>query len=210
LRSRPQIGNHEDAPGGARRHHGKELQVPDRTESGRPVRNNGVLMERRTQYLLILGIVVITLCCAIGGYMFGLDLTYRELAAVKDRVLQLEPESLRLKRAIVDQNAELVELQSKLATTETALRAILPSENTYSVSPNQSLIVKGTHLTIGLIGLPANDSVNVNINGKQQKMTTGDVIHVALDGSTNCQVSVQSFDMFKAVLTASCAAAKPQ
>lgn len=167
-------------------------------------------MERRTQYLLILGIVVITLCCAIGGYMFGLDLTHRELAAVKERVQQLEPENQRLKRAIVDQNAKLVELQSKLATTETALHAIQPSDNTYSVGPNQSLMVKGTHLTIGLIGAPTNDSVNVNINGKQQKMTTGDVVHVALDASTNCQVGVQSFDMFKVVLTASCAAAKPQ
>ena len=65
-------------------------------------------------------------------------------------------------------------------------------------------------MTIGLIGLPANDSVNVNINGKPQKMTTGDVVHVALDASTNCQVGVQSFDMFKALLTASCASAKPQ
>ena len=184
--------------------------MTDRTESGRPVRNGGALMGRRTQYLLILGIVVITLLCAIGGYMFGLDLTYRELATVKERIEQLDPENQQLKRAIVDQNAKLVELQSKLATTETALHAILPSENTYSVSPNQSLIVKGTHLTIGLIGAPTNDSVNVNINGKQQKMTTGDVVHVVLDGSMDCQVGVQSFDMFTAVLTASCAAAKPQ
>ncbi len=184
--------------------------MPDRTELGRPVWNGGALMARRTRYLLILGIVVITLCCAIGGYMFGLNLTHRELAAVQERVQQLEPENQRLKRTIVDQNAKLAELQSKLATTETTLHAILPSENTYSVNPNQALIVKGTHLTIGLIGLPANDSVNVNINGKPQKMTTGDVVHVALDASTNCQVGVQSFDMFKALLTASCASAKPQ
>ena len=102
------------------------------------------------------------------------------------------------------------ELQDKLTSVQAALQAIMPSENTYNISPNQSMIVAGGHLTIGLIGSPTNESVNININGKQQLAATGDVIHIALDPSTTCQVGVQSFDMFKAVLTASCAAVKPQ
>ena len=65
-------------------------------------------------------------------------------------------------------------------------------------------------MTIGLIGSPTNESITLNVNGKQQKMTAGDVIHVSLDASTTCQVQIQSFDMFKAVLIASCAAVKSQ
>ena len=84
----------------------------------------------------------------------------------------------------------------------------MPSANTYNISPNQSLIVADGHLTIGLIGSPGNESVTLAINGKQQTVSAGQVITVAPDPSTNCQVQVQSFDMFKAVLTASCAAAK--
>ena len=43
-------------------------------------------------------------------------------------------------------------------------------------------------LTIGLVGSPTNESVNININGKQQKAVSGDVIHIALDSLTSCQV----------------------
>jgi hypothetical protein len=86
----------------------------------------------------------------------------------------------------------------------------MPSENTYGVSPNQSLIVADGHLTVGLIGAPANQSVNININGKQRPAAAGDVIDVAPDPSTSCQVRLQSFDMFKAIITATCTAMKPQ
>jgi hypothetical protein len=86
---------------------------------------------------------------------------------------------------------------------------ILPTENTYNINPNQSLVVANGRLTVGLVGSPTNDSVNLNINGKTQSAPVGAVITSVLDPSTTCQVGVQSFDMFKAVLTATCAAAKP-
>jgi hypothetical protein len=41
-------------------------------------------------------------------------------------------------------------------------------------------------------------------------VAAGDVIRVSPDPSTACQVQIQSFDMFKAVLVASCAATKSQ
>jgi hypothetical protein len=144
---------------------------------------------------------------AVAGYMFGLNLTYRDLAAVRQQLQVFQPENQRLKRAIIDQNAKLVDLEGKFAGVEATLRAIMPSENTYNISPNQSLIVADGHLTIGLVGSPTNESVNININGKQQKVVSGDVIHMALDTSTSCQVGVQSFDMFKAVVIATCGAA---
>jgi hypothetical protein len=66
------------------------------------------------------------------------------------------------------------------------------------------MIVASGRLTIGLIGPPTNESINININGKQQSAATGDAIKFQLDPSTTCQVRVLSFDMFKAVLNASC------
>jgi hypothetical protein len=86
------------------------------------------------------------------------------------------------------------------------LDELVPSENTYNIKANQSLIVGGGRLTVGLVGAPTNDSVTLNINGKRQQLGTGDVISVAADNQTNCQVRVQSFDMFKAVITATCGA----
>jgi hypothetical protein len=201
----------------SRGHHAMELgrscKVTERMESGRSdqkiPRLYVLLTARRGQFLLVLAIVILTVGGAIGGYMFGLNLTYRDLAAARERLQQLEPENQRLKKAIVDQNAILGQVQAELASVQAALHTIRPSENTYSINPNQSLIVAGGHLTIGLIGSPTNEGVKINVNGKQQLAVTGDVIHMALDSSTTCQVGVQSFDMFKAILTASCAAVKP-
>jgi hypothetical protein len=86
----------------------------------------------------------------------------------------------------------------------------MPSQNTYNINPNQSLIAADGRLTIGMIGSPGNEGINLNVNGKQQKVSAGDVIRVSPDAATACQVQIQSFDMFKAVLMASCAAAKSQ
>ena len=71
--------------------------------------------------------------------------------------------------------------------------------------PNQSLVVAGGRVTVGLMGSPTIQGVNVNINGKRQLAAAGDVITVNIDETRNCQVTVQSFDMFKAVLHATCA-----
>jgi hypothetical protein len=46
--------------------------------------------------------------------------------------------------------------------------------------------------------------VTLNINGKRQQLGTGDVLNVTADNQTSCQVRVQSFDMFKAIVTATC------
>jgi hypothetical protein len=99
-------------------------------------------------------------------------------------------------------------LQNRLSTFEAALDEIIPSKNIYNIKPNQSMIVAGGRLTIGLIGTPANESININVNGKQQSAASGDVINITIDPRTTCQVRVQSFDMFKAVINASCTQAQ--
>jgi hypothetical protein len=147
---------------------------------------------------------------AIGGYLFGRELAYRPLAAATQLIQQLQPETQRLKTVVADQNGKIAALQAKLASVQAALDAIRPSENTYKINANQSMIVAGGRLTIGLIGSPANESVSININGTQHSAVTGDVFKVAPDPATTCQVRVQSFDMFEVILIASCAAVKPQ
>ena len=101
-------------------------------------------------------------------------------------------------------------VQAKLKSVQDAIDAVMPSENTYVISPNQSMIIAGGRLSVGLIGSPTNESVTININGKRQSASTGDVVNVALNPSTTCRVRVESFDMFKAIVTASCEAMQPQ
>ena len=165
---------------------------------------DGLLMARWLQ------LVAAILAGAFGGFAYRERVDKADITDSTLMVVQFQSENQRVKKAIIDQNARLVELQAELTSAQAALHAITPSENTYNISPNQSVIVAGGHLTIGLIGSPTNESVNINVNGKQQLAATGDAIHIALDPSTTCQVGVQSFDMFKAVLTASCVAVKPQ
>jgi hypothetical protein len=86
----------------------------------------------------------------------------------------------------------------------------VPTDDTYVIKPNQSLIVAGGRLTVGLVGSPSNESVNININGQRQTVAPGDIIDVAVDPPATCQVRVQSFDMFKAILSAMCGAARSQ
>jgi hypothetical protein len=160
------------------------------------------LNDRRRRFLLVCAI----LAGAIAAYFAGLRLAYRDMADTKRLVEQLQSETQRLKTELAQQNAGLVAQQAKSKSAQAALEEIMPSANTYKISPNQSMIVAGGRLTIGLIGSPTNETVNININGKQQSAATGDVINIAIDPP--CQVRVQSFDMFKVVVTASCEATR--
>jgi cell division protein FtsB len=151
---------------------------------------------------------LITILVGIGSYVVGLNVGYLDIAGARQFIQQLRADNQKLKTQIADLNATQVALQNKLSTFEAALDEIIPAKNTYNVKPNQSMIVASGRLTVGLIGPPSNDSVNININGKQQTAAPGDVIKVMLDPSTVCHVRVQSFDMFRAVLNASCTQAQ--
>ncbi len=182
--------------------------MTETTQRGRSVGRAGVLTRRPRPVLLVLAIAVVLVGGAVGGFLYGLSLTHSDLASARQQILELRPENQSLKNSIVIQQTRIVDLQSQLTSTQTALHAIMPSENTYNIAPNQSIIVAGSHLVIGLVGSPSNDQVNININGKPQMVTTGDVIRVAVDPSTSCQVRIQSFDLFKVIVNASCTAVK--
>ncbi|HEY3225268.1 MAG TPA: hypothetical protein VGJ76_16090 [Pseudolabrys sp.] len=155
-------------------------------------------------------LLIVAILVGVASYIIGLNIAYLDIAAARQVIQSLRGDNQKLQSQLAEHTAKEVELQTKLATTQATLEAIIPSENTYMVKPNQSIIVADGRLTIGLIGPPTNESININVNGKHQSAATGDVINIVLDPPTTCQVRVQSFDMFKAILAASCAGAKPQ
>jgi hypothetical protein len=154
--------------------------------------------------------VVLILFIMVSGYFWGRQFNARDIQQRDAAILQLQSDNQRLAADIADQNANLTAMRAELTSTKATLDAIMPSQNTYNINPNQSLIAADGHLTIGMVGSPGNDGINLNVNGKQQKVAAGDVVRVSPDASTACQVQLQSFDMFKAVLVASCAPAKSQ
>ena len=148
--------------------------------------------------------LVTALMGGIIGYLLGLNSAYVEMSASKLALQQSRAENQKMKSEMAGENVKVGAMESGIAKLQAKLDELVPSENTYNIKANQSLIVGDGRLTVGLIGAPANDSVTLNINGKRQQLGTGDVLNVAADNRTNCQVRVQSFDMFKAVVTATC------
>jgi hypothetical protein len=159
---------------------------------------------------VIICLVVIIVGILIGGHLYGRYLSSIETAGREKAIEQLRGQAQGEKREADSLRAANTSLQAKLAHTQAALDAIMPSANTYNINPNQTLILGNGHLAVGLIGPPSNDSVLLNINGKPQPLAAGQTVNIAPDSATKCQVSVQSFDVFKAVLVASCAPANAQ
>ena len=173
------------------------------TDAGRTVPNRNVFAAR-PRLTVFLAVLILLIGGASLGYYLGKKLASRPLALASERVGQLQPENQRLKKAIADQNAELASWQAKVAELEARWNAMVPAKDTFVLTPNQSLIVANGRMTLGLVGPPGNSSITININGKQQAAAPGDVMKVAPD----CEVRVQSFDMFKALVTAACASGK--
>jgi hypothetical protein len=158
-------------------------------------------MTREGRYLLLTALMG-----GIIGYLLGLNSAFVEIQAGKLALQQSRAENQKMKSEMAGESVKATAMEGGIAKLQATLDELVPSENTYNIKANQSLIVGGGRLTVGLVGAPTNDSVTLNINGKRQQLGTGDVISVAADNQTNCQVRVQSFDMFKAVITATCGA----
>src|SRR5215472_9154180 len=185
--------------------------VLDRTQPGRnPRSSRWRLLWPEHRGTAILVAIIIIAGIVIGGHLYGRYLSSIDLAEREAQLEQLRAESQKQKRDIDGKSQQLTTLQDKLTKTQAALDAIMPSANTYNISPNQTLILGDGHLTVGMIGPPANDSVLLNINGKSQSVAVGQTVSLAPDPATKCQLNLQYFDVFKAVLVASCDAAKAQ
>lgn len=180
--------------------------MTDGTQSGQsepsPARRPGVVVVAASLLLLV--------GSTAGGYLLGRDIASRPLAEVQQLVHQLQPQVQQLKAKIAEESNTIISLQNELKKAQTALNRIRPKQNTYNIAANESLIVGDGHLTIGLIGPPSNNSIMLNIDGKEHTAATGDVFNVTPDPATACQVQVQSFDMFQALISASCKKATPK
>jgi cell division protein FtsB len=152
---------------------------------------------------------LVILAVVIGTYFTARIAGDTDLKAANLRVVQVQNDNQKLITENTDLLGTIADLQLQIRAAQAKLAVIMPTENTYNISPNQALVVANGRLTVGLVGSPANDSINLNINGKAQSVAAGVTITSALDPSTTCQVAVQSFDMFKAVITATCSAKKP-
>lgn len=172
-------------------------------------RLNRALVTRRGRIELAILAAVVIAVVAIGSHVYGKWVARSEVLDRDLTIQRLRSEGEKLEATVEAHIATIVALQAKLKQLQAALYAMMPAEHTYNINPNQSLIVAGGHLTIGLVGSPTNEYVNININGKQQSATAGTVLNVAPDSATSCAVTIQSFDMFKAIVTASCEA-KPK
>jgi hypothetical protein len=142
--------------------------------------------------------------------VFFRHLASADLVAARQLIAQVQDDDETQRKQVNEANIKINSLETELANTKADLEAIRPSKDQYDIPPNESRIIADGRLTVGLVGSPTTDSVTLSINGKEQSAVAGQIIDVAPDSSTNCQVRVQSFSMVKATVNAVCAAAKPQ
>jgi hypothetical protein len=181
--------------------------MTDRRSSGpAPARDDSWFDDPRS--VSVVACIIALIVILVGGHLYGRYLASKEVGGRDNVIEQLQAQSQQQKRNIDQKSAQITQLQAQLARVESQLDEIMPAKNTYNIMPNQTLIVADGRITVGLIGSPANESVLLNVDGKQLAATAGQVIPTGTDASAKCQVAVQSFDMFKAVLTASCTGAK--
>jgi len=162
------------------------------------------LMTRRGRIELAALAAIIVVVVAFVSHGYGKWLARSDVFDRDLTIQRLHGETDKLEATVEAQLAKISGLQVKLRELQAALDTMMPAEHTYNIIPNQSLVVAGGHLTIGLVGPPTNEYVNININGKQQAAAAGAIIHVTPDAATSCEVRVLSFDMFKAYVAASC------
>jgi hypothetical protein len=163
----------------------------------------------RADNRLIMAVAFIIMCLgiSIGGHLYRHYLSSFD-SALDDTITELRIRTQFEQRQADSKAADLITMRVKLARTQATLDSIMPSPNTYIIKPNQTLIVGDGHLPVGMVGAPGNDAILLNINGKQQPLAAGQTINVAPDPATQCQLSVQSFDVFKATLVATCSGPK--
>jgi hypothetical protein len=167
---------------------------------------HNLFMTSRGRILLTTAVVAVVAAVAIFGRFYGQQLAYSAMQDRDSAIRQLEVERQQLELEKSGQFAHMTTMHTDVQRLQAKLDAIIPSENKFNIDPNQSLVLADGRLTVGLIGAPRDNGIDININGKRYAATVGDVIHVSPDPATACEVKIQSFDMFKAQFTAACAA----
>lgn len=166
------------------------------------------LLTRRRRALILFIETALILVVAVIGHLTGRELGRRQLERRDEIILELREELQKRGGELGRRSDQLTALQLKLNSVQAALDAIVPSENTFNIVPNQSLLVAGGRVTVGLVGQPANQTVTLNINGKEYPLAAGNVVSIPFDERTTCEVTLQSFDMFRATINTACVAKK--
>jgi hypothetical protein len=176
----------------------------------RAARTNSRSRLLRADNRLIMAVAFVLMCLGIliGGHLYGRYLASLDLAGRDNTITELRAQAQSEQTKSNSEAAELSAMEAKLKRIQATLDSIMTSANTYTINPNQTLNVADGHLSVGLVGAPGNDSILLNINGKEQSVAAGQTINIAPDPATQCQLSVQSFDLFKATLVATCSGAK--
>lgn len=144
---------------------------------------------------------------AIAGFVYRGVVDGRDVADSAALVIQSRTETRDSRAALAAANVQIATLKLQLTNAQAALDSVMPSENTYTLAPNRSVSIAGGRLSVALVGSPTNDEINLNINGKRYVASAGQQLKIA-DASTDCDVRVKSFDMFKALVMATCQSEK--
>ena len=169
-----------------------------------PANSRSTLIRADNRLIMALAFVIMCLGIFIGGHLYGRYLASFSSPGLDDTIVELRAQAQKETRNIDSLSAARTALEAKLNGAQAALDSIMPSANTYTIYPNQARIVGDGQLMVGMIGTPGNDAIILNVNGKQQSLAAGQTINVTPDPATQCQLSVQSFDAFKATLGAAC------
>lgn len=182
--------------------------MAEAAESGPSLKTGGQSSDSRFRLLVVS--VVLLVFGAIAGYAFGIYSSNRAMKSNALTMRQLTDNVQTLERTISSMKEINARIQAEVGRLRNTMEEMVPAKDTYEIRPNHSIIVAGGHLTIGLVGSPSNKAINININGKVQSAAAGDVVKIDPDPSTNCRVTIQSFDMFKAAVRANCDTNKAQ
>jgi hypothetical protein len=158
----------------------------------------------------VLGILLL-LALAITSYTLGRHSADDAVDYHRTLNTKLDGEIGQLRLDNTKKTARIADLQAQIDGIKKKIAALMPPpENTYHIDANRSLTVAGGLLTVGLIGTPGNDSVNLNINSNQYTAAAGQTINVSPDPSTHCRIEVVSFDILQsmAIVSATCDAVK--
>jgi hypothetical protein len=147
---------------------------------------------------------ILYLVIAIVAYTIGWQAGVRQTTNdFKMENSKLQKDNQQLTNDKSSQAVQMTNLQDQMKTMQARMDTVMGQLGTFDLNPNESVVIAGGRLTVGLVGSPANDRATINVNRKQQSMASGDVIDVQL--STTCHVGLKSFEMLKAVVTTTCA-----
>ena len=152
---------------------------------------------------------IVIFIIALGCYTLGRHSSAHAIEDYQTRNAQLSSDNGRLASDNKNQALQITNLQDQLKSAQGELNDILRPARNFEIRANESEPVSIGQLIIGLVGTPKNESVDLNINGKQQSVAAGDVVNLELP--ITCRIQVMSFDVLKssAAVNTVCAATKP-